>query len=204
MQAGSLQALVGHTDIYLLDQMLKCRYLPGETILDAGCGNGRNLHWFLLNDFNCYGIDNNRAALEELSTLYPSLPVDKIVVAELETMPFADAYFDHILSSAVLHFARGVTHFCAMLEEMVRVLKPAGSLFIRMTFNIGIEDAVVLIGDGVYLVPDGSTRFLLTRELLETLLTHYPLALLEPVKTVNVDDTRCMSTLVLQRTNFKN
>jgi ubiquinone/menaquinone biosynthesis C-methylase UbiE len=204
MQAGRLQALVGQTDIYLLDQVLKHRYQPGETILDAGCGNGRNLHWFILNDFDCYGIDHNPAALEELTMLYPLVPAGKFVVAGLDSMPFTDGYFDHILSSAVLHFARDTTHFHVMLQELVRVLKPAGTLFIRMTSNIGIENAIVSIGEGVYLVPDGSARFLLTRELLATLLTNYPLTLLEPLKTVNVDDARCMSTLVLQRTDLKN
>jgi tellurite methyltransferase len=82
---------------------------------------------------------------------------------------------------------------------MVRVLKPGGSLFIRMTSDIGIENKVKVINDGVYLIPDGSTRFLLTKSLLASIFQQYPLSFIEPFKTVNVDDMRCMSTLVLQK-----
>jgi tellurite methyltransferase len=79
---------------------------------------------------------------------------------------------------------------------MKRVLKPAGSLFIRMTSDIGIEDKVRLVGEGVYEIPDGSRRFLLTRGLLEDIMRENGLTFLEPLKTVNVDDVRCMSTVV--------
>jgi hypothetical protein len=86
-----------------------------------------------------------------------------------------------------------------MWQEMVRILKPGGSLFIRMASDIGIENRVKPAGSGVYLLPDGSFRFLLTRDLLTSLLDIFPLGFLEPFKTTNVDDQRCMSTLVLQK-----
>lgn len=34
-------------DIYLLDQIMKGRYDKEDIILDAGCGEGRNLRWFV-------------------------------------------------------------------------------------------------------------------------------------------------------------
>ena len=83
--------------------------------------------------------------------------------------------------------------------EMVRVLKPSGSLFIRMTADIGIEDKVQPVGNGVYTIPDGSRRFLLTRTLLADTMRKNRLSFLEPLKTVNVNDIRCMSTLVLTK-----
>ncbi len=86
-----------------------------------------------------------------------------------------------------------------MLDEMYRVLKPGGSLFIRMASDIGIEDKVQCIGENVYKIPDGSTRFLLTRDLLNQTLRRYSFTFLEDFKTVNVNDIRCMSTLVLQK-----
>ena len=86
-----------------------------------------------------------------------------------------------------------------MLAEMVRVLKTGGSLFIRMASNIGIEDKVVPVKDAVYLIPDGSNRFLLTRQLLAGVLQRHPLFFIEPFKTVNVDDKRCMSTLIFEK-----
>jgi tellurite methyltransferase len=196
---NSIQTLLGQTDIYLIDQIMKGRYNPADTILDAGCGSGRNMYWFLQNSFNINGIDISEVAIEELKNTYPGLPAGSLLVSSIENIPFADNHFNHIICSAVLHFAKSITQFNCMLTEMIRVLKPGGSLFIRMTTDIGIEDKVELIADGVYRIPDGSTRFLLTRQLLAACMQQNNLSFIEPLKTVNVNDVRCMCTLVLQK-----
>lgn len=174
---------------------MKGRYGQSDRILDAGCGGGRNLHWFLQNDHLIYGVDRDEDSIRQLQSSYPSLS-ERFRQAPVEELPFADNYFDHVISSAVLHFAESTSHFHRMLAEMLRVLRPGGSLFIRMTSDIGIEDHVQPIGDGVYLLPDGSRRFLLTRPLLAGMVQQHKVSLLEPLKTVNVSDMRCMSTLV--------
>ena len=194
-----LQESIGDTDIYLIDQIMKGRYQPGDAILDAGCGYGRNLFWFLKNGLDVYGVDQNAAAITSLRTNFPAHLGKKFQQADLETLPFDDNFFDHIICSAVLHFAKNTTHFHEMVAESTRVLKPGGSLFIRMTSDIGIEDKPKPIADGVYQIPDGSTRFLLTRTLLAEIIQKNNLSFLEPFKTTNVDDLRCMSTLVLKK-----
>ena len=194
----NIQSQLGQTDIYLIDQIMKGRYKPDDIILDAGCGSGRNMHWFLQNNFNITGIDINEAAIQELKDKYPGLR-NTFSVLPVENTGFADNRFDHIICSAVLHFVNSTTQFKSMLNELVRVLKPGGSLFIRMTSDIGIEDKVELIADGVYVIPDGSTRFLLTRQLLAGCMQQNKLSFIEPIKTTNVDDVRCMSTLLLQK-----
>ena len=196
---NSIQTLLGQTDIYLIDQIMKGRYTADDIILDAGCGSGRNMYWFVHNGFNITGIDISEAAIEELKNNYRALPEGSLVVASLEKIPFGDNYFNHIICSAVLHFAKNMAQFNCMLTEMVRVLKPGGTLFIRMTTDIGIEEKVQLIADGVYAIPDGSTRFLLTRKLLANCMQQNNLSFIEPLKTVNVDDVRSMSTLLLQK-----
>ena len=198
----TIQELLGQTDIYLVDQIMKSRYKTGDIILDAGCGSGRNLHWFLQHHFSIYGIDTNEEAISHLKNTQPHVPADQFLVSPVEEMIFADNFFDHIISSAVLHFANSTHQFNKMMAGMVRVLKPGGTLFIRMTSDIGIEDKVRLIQDGVYLIPDGSKRFLLTRSLLTDRMQQNKLSFIEPLKTVNVDDIRCMSTLVLQKNKF--
>jgi tellurite methyltransferase len=195
--SNSIVDVAGAMDIYLIDQVMKGRYGVGDTILDAGCGSGRNLYWFLQNNIRVYGIDEDPGAIHTLRTRHPSLPPERLQQSSVERLPFGDEYFDHIISSAVLHFARSTQHFQDMLAEMVRVLRPGGSLFIRMTSDIGIEDKVRPVADGVYDIPDGSSRFLLTRSLLAEVLEKHRLAFLEPLKTSNVSDVRCMSTLVL-------
>jgi hypothetical protein len=68
----------------------------------------------------------------------------------------------------------------------VRVLKPGGTLFIRMTSDIGIENRVQEIDNGVYHIPDGFIRYLFTMEMLAAIMTFHPLPFVEPFKTVNV------------------
>jgi SAM-dependent methyltransferase len=191
--------LIGQTDIYLLDQIMKGRYQSDEKILDAGCGSGRNMKWFLQNDFDVYGIDTSEAAIMNLKKLNANFAYDHLLIAALEKIPFDNNFFDHIICSAVLHFAKSVTHFKEMFSELLRVLKPGGTLFIRMTSDIGLEKQVELLSDGNYKIPDGSMRFLLTKPLLEEIKNEFQFSFLEPLKTVNVNDIRCMSTLMLQK-----
>ena len=196
---NSVQELLGQTDIYVIDQIMKGRYVPSDKILEAGCGGGRNMDWFVKNNFQIYGIDQSKAAILNLKSKYPDLQEERLQIAMVEKIPFEDNYFNHVISSAVLHFAKSEDHFKEMTGEMLRVLKPGGSLFIRMTSDIGIEDKVVLLGKGNYKIPDGSMRFLITKDLIQDLLQIFPISFLEPLKTVNVDNIRCMSTLVLRK-----
>ena len=196
---NTIQQQLGQTDIYLIDQILKGRYKLHDKILDAGCGNGRNMQWFLQNNFNISGIDICKEAIDILKNIYPALPADRFLVSAIEETIFKDNYFDHIICSAVLHFANNTAQFKKMIAELIRILKPGGTIFIRMTSDIGIENKVQLIADGVYFIPDGSKRFLLTKTLLADCLLQHNLKFIEPFKTVNVADIRCMSTLLLQK-----
>jgi ubiquinone/menaquinone biosynthesis C-methylase UbiE len=197
MSFSSVQSQLGNTDIYLIDQILKNRYAPSDRILDAGCGRGRNLHWFLQQEMEVYAADRDPETISTLLMDCPSLSVDRVQCCPVESMPFEDDFFEHIISSAVLHFAENENHFLAMIAEMVRVLKTGGSLFIRMTTDRSIESRIQSLGGGVYLIPDGSTRFLLTEPLLHQVLHRFKLSLAEPFKYINVEDQRAMCTLLL-------
>jgi len=193
-----LKEIFGTIDIYLFDQILKQRYQRDDKILDTGCGKGRNMYWFYKNGYTIYGLDKDEKAIAIAQENYPKIK-NKIEVSDLDTIPFEDDFFNHVISNAVLHFAESTEHFETMFAELVRVVKVNGVLFIRMTSNIGIENNIDKISEGVYTIPDGSTRFLLTKELLKKLLKKHNLSFIEPLKTVNVNDLRCMSTLVLRR-----
>ncbi|MEQ1745159.1 MAG: class I SAM-dependent methyltransferase [Saprospiraceae bacterium] len=193
---------LGNTDIYLLDQILKNRYAPPQTILDAGAGTGRNLHWFAQQAFVVYGTDRDPEAVAALRQNYPTVSSDRFQVATVESMPFPDAFFEHIICNAVLHFAENEVHFGQMFSELVRVLKPGGSLFIRVASDVGLTKKMIPLGNGRFRMPDGNNRFLLTRALLESMLQKHELRLLEPFKTVLVDDLRSMAVLVLGKAGY--
>ncbi len=202
MNLENLKANIGNIDIYLLDQILKGRYTEGDTILDAGCGKGRNLKWFSQNDFNFYGIDAIDKNINTAKEIYPKQQ-ENFYVNQLDNLDFDDNKFNHIICIAVLHFAKNKTHFIKMLSELVRVLKPNGTIFIRMTTIDGIKDKVKLINNGVYHLPDGTNRFLLNQELLNRIQSEFNIQLIEPYKYVNVSNLRCMTTLLFQKSSLE-
>jgi len=199
----NLQQLYGNIDIYLFDQLLKGTYDDCHKIIDAGCGGGRNLVHFLQNGFEVYGIDPNHNAVSTVQQLardlMPNIPKDNFKVAAAENMPFGDVEFDLVMSSAVLHFAQSKVHFEAMLNEMWRVLKPGGYFFARLASDIGIETLVKPIGNGRYLLPDGSERYLVTQQMLLQYTHDLGAYLHEPIKTTNVQNLRCMTTWCLRK-----
>jgi SAM-dependent methyltransferase len=188
------------TDIYLLDQVFKHRFAPGTRILDAGCGAGRNLLWFLANGFDIHAVDQSAQAITQMrraaAELAPSLPNENFRVEAVEDLSFPETIFDAVFSIAVLHFARDDAHFNAMLTAMWRVLKPGGLLFCRLASSHGIENLVRPLGSGQFAVPDGSTRYLVTMQQLLDLTDELGAQLIEPIKTVNVQNVRCMTTWV--------
>jgi tellurite methyltransferase len=197
------QELFGGIDIYLFDQILKNRFTDQMTILDAGCGAGRNLVYFLRSGCQIFGVDQKSEAVQyvrELArALSPTLPAENFQVAKVEDMPFSDEYFDALISSAVLHFANDERQFNAMLEEMWRVLKVEGLLFVRLASSIGIEDKIKPIENRRCLLPDGSERFLVDEEMLLEMTHRLGGALIEPIKTTNVQNLRCMTTWVVRK-----
>jgi len=194
---SELQQLYGNIDIYLFDQLLKGTYDNCKKVLDAGCGGGRNLVYFLRNGYEVYGIDPNPNAISAVKQL--SNAKENFVVASAENLPFYDDYFDLVISSAVLHFASSPDHFDSMIHSMWRVLKPGGYLFARLASDIGIETLVQDLGNGRYLLPDGSERFLVNQQLLLQYTGSLNARLHEPIKTTNVQNLRCMTTWCLQK-----
>ena len=197
MSVNKIKEEIGGIDIYLLDQILKERYLANQLILDVGCGSGRNLKWFYNNSYKIFGIDSSIEKIDAVKKKYSSQK-EHFSVGLVEKLKFEDDSFHHIICNAVLHFAKDENHFKSMFSELIRVLKSNGTLFIRMTSDIGLKKHIKHIANGVYKLPDGTERFLLTKELLQNIMNTHQLTFLEPLKTVNVDDKRCMTTLMLQ------
>lgn len=200
--SSPLQQLYGNIDIYLFDQLLKGTYDRCKKVLDAGCGGGRNLIYFLKNNYEVSGIDPNPGAIsavQQLATTLSPANTGSFTVASAENLPFADETFDLVISSAVLHFADNPDHFEQMIRSMWRVLKPGGYFFARLASDTGIETLVQPLGNGRYLLPDGSERFLVNQQILLKYTQSLNARLHEPIKTTNVQNLRCMTTWCLQK-----
>jgi tellurite methyltransferase len=184
----------GPIDIYLFDQILRGRITPGMRILDAGCGEGRNLVW-LLRHCEVFGVDSNPRAIAALRQLAP----ENFRVEAVEKMSFPDAFADVVISSAVLHFASDDDHFRAMLQGTWRALRPGGLFFCRLASSIGIEALIQPIQGRRSLLPDGSQRYLVDAPLLDQLTEQLGATPLDPLKTTLVRNQRSMTTWVLRK-----
>ena len=200
--AARLRETFGEIDVYLFDQLLRGRIADGARILDAGCGTGRNLVFFLREGFDVWGVDENAAAIAEVrrlaADLAPGLPLERFRVEPIEALSHADASMDVVISSAVLHFARDHEHWQAMVHEMWRVLAPGGMLFARLATTVG-QTRLRAIGNGHFVMPDGDTRYLVDHERLIDVTRALGGTLLDPLKSAVVHERRSMGTWVVRK-----
>src|SRR5262245_49465105 len=165
-----LEQQFGAIDIYLFDQLLRGRILPGQRVVDAGCGYGRNLVYLLQAGYDVYAADADAGAIAGVSALAARLashlPADHFRCEPLEHLSFPDGLADAVLSSAVLHFARDEEQFLAMLRATWRVLARGGLFFCRLASTIGMEDRMRLVAGRRFRLPDGSQRYLVDEAML--------------------------------------
>ena len=95
--------------------------------LDAGCGDGINLHglgqWTGAGPLHPFGVDYNPLRL----TRAARLPRVRLQQASLFALPFAPASFDIVLCNHVLEHVADLT---SALGELRRVIRPGGLLIV--------------------------------------------------------------------------
>jgi SAM-dependent methyltransferase len=203
MTPPTLQEQFGQIDIYLFDQILKGHIAPGMRILDAGCGYGRNLVYFLREGYEVFAADADSQAVESVRALArrlaPALPETNFRVEPVERMSFDNASADVVISNTVLHLATGDAQFEAMLHGSWRVLRPGGLFFCRLASLIGMEGRFQRIEGRRYHLLDGTDRYLVDAELLESLTELLGGEMIETLKTTVVHNQRSMTTWVLRK-----
>lgn len=133
--------------------------LPGNRVLDAGCGTGRDIPSFTQKNINIEGLDNSAQSIERLHEKYPEIPAH---VADLrETLPLKDGMYDGIWACASLLNLRK-SDIVGTLQEFHRLLVKDGRLFVS-----------VKAGEGEKMVDDQAGRrlfsFYTTEELRDTI-----------------------------------
>jgi SAM-dependent methyltransferase len=109
------------------------QYVPrGGSILDAGCGSGRDARAFKDLGYAVAAFDGS-AEMVRLARAYTGLPVEHRLFNEVEW----DANFDGIWSCAsLLHVAR--VDLPDAFQRLARALRPGGAWFI--SFKYGTEE----------------------------------------------------------------
>jgi len=102
--------------------------VPGDKILDIGCGNGR---FFELcnNKISYFGIDSSEELIKIAKNRYAEA---NFQVADALKLPFSDNYFDKVYSIAVFQHIPSKEFRQQFLNEVKRVLKPGGFLFLTV------------------------------------------------------------------------
>ncbi len=95
-----------------------------STILDIGCGNGRNMK---NNNYNFYGVDNCDNFVKMAKEITPN-----VFLSDMTKLPFPDNYFDAIISIASFHHLSNINRRNECLKEMHRVLKPNGKILLSI------------------------------------------------------------------------
>ena len=119
-----LPATFGDIDIYLFDQLLRGRFDRRPRVLDAGCGDGRNLMYLLRRGFTCFGIDRDPAAIERVrgfaAQLAPDLPLQNFCTGEIDHLPWPEGSMDAVVSSASAATPRWMRPSSAMRPALSR------------------------------------------------------------------------------------
>ena len=200
--SAGLRTQFGEIDIYLFDQLLRGRFDRRRRIVDAGCGAGRNLPFFLRHGYDVRAVDADPAAIRAVERLAAASGAASASFqthcGRLDSLPWEDGSADAVICSAVLHFARDGTEFAAMLEGMWRVLAPGGLFFARLATSIGLEGQL-RAPIGRMRLPDGSERYVVDEPTLLAWTARLGGTLADPIKTTNVQNMRCMTTWVVEK-----
>jgi SAM-dependent methyltransferase len=152
-------------------------------IVDLGCGVGRHLLYLSRQGFDVHGLDISEAGVERCreELEQQQLPAT-LHVADMQHIPYPDAFFDWALSVQVIHHTTAATLRQA-IQHVANKLRPGGYFFV--TFP-PVENAS---GDGGQEV---EPRTFLKDEDGEPLLHHYVVA-------EEIDDLMSAFTLLEKR-----
>ena len=111
-------------------------FQPGDTLLDVGCGVGRHVLEMAHLPGRFVGLDWAQWDLRKGAYWYHLMTMEGrakgpvgFVRGDATRMPFADGFFDHVICTEVLEH---VPDDGAVLREMVRVLRPGGTMAIAV------------------------------------------------------------------------
>jgi ubiquinone/menaquinone biosynthesis C-methylase UbiE len=111
---------------------LLSQVLPGSTILDLGCGSGRDVAHFARRGLCSIGLDYSFPLLEQAR----AITKQPLTVGSFNNMPFIDSSFDAVWSIAsLLHVPKA--ELGSVLDEISRLLKPGGILLTSIKMGVG-------------------------------------------------------------------
>jgi SAM-dependent methyltransferase len=127
------------------------RLTPGATILDIGCGSGRDMHWFRERGFCPTGLERSPT----LAAMARSHSGCAVIEGDFETYDFSGLFVDAVvLTGALVHIPHG--GFKAVFINILQALVPGGHALI--TLKEGLQLTETSHGRTFYLWQDPDLR----------------------------------------------
>jgi ubiquinone/menaquinone biosynthesis C-methylase UbiE len=105
----------------LIGQFARLSALPTRArVVDLGCGSGTFTHLLQRSGYDCVGLDISGKLIEAGRRKHPGIA---FLQGDIEHLPFADASFDGVLLSGVVHHFPDPSRCAA---EVFRILRPQG------------------------------------------------------------------------------
>jgi len=203
MDFRALNKELGNADLLLIDQILKGRFQPEKRMLDAGCGEGRNMIYFVNNHFPIYGLDQNPEMVTMARLIARSVnknyTVENIIQGTIEKNPFPAAFFDVVLCINVLHAARDTNHFFEMVESLLRVLRKGGGLYIGMACKSPGGKEISASPSRKKNESHTPVKLLMNEDLMRKLLELNSIEKDEPAQFHQIEGSICMTGIWLRK-----
>jgi len=148
---------------------LASRLKAGATILDIGCGSGRDLRWFADRGFQPTGIEYS-PGLADLARMHSGCPV---IEGDFYEFDFSGLRFDALLfAGSLVHVAR--KELPAVFRSVCQALVPGGFALVTLKEGSGTSQAA-----------DGRIFTLWSREELENIFVSEHFRILEFTRSVS-------------------
>jgi cyclopropane fatty-acyl-phospholipid synthase-like methyltransferase len=151
--AGEYHASTVQIDPSSFLEPLARNLTPGATILDVGCGSGRDMGWFRQRGFRPTGLERS-PSLAALARAHSGCPV---MEGEFETHDFSGLSFDAlVLVGALVHVSHD--RFKQLFENILQALIPGGHAL--LTLKEGRDPTETSHGRTFYLWQDSDLRII--------------------------------------------
>ena len=144
---------------------------PKSKILDAGCGNGKNMAYLQNEGHTINGIDFSDSLLDICRE--KSLNVQN---SDIRNLPFQDETYDYVISIAVIHHLSSYCEQDKAIRELLRVTRKGGKVLFTVWAVEQDEHSRRCLESGSNLIPFEDTvryYYVFNKKTFQELISRY-------------------------------